>query len=271
MINFLFQIITFFIFKPGNGSDAGTLKTTAKREGDYYILNGTKQFISGGSKSGVYLIMCRTGDSNSGPKGISCILVEDKTPGLNFGKKESKVGWNSQPTCQVILDNCRVPAKNIIGKEGQGFPIAMKGLNGGRINIASCSLGAAQASINASIDYMHTRKQFNKTLDQFQHLQFKLAEMATDLMASRLLVRNAAVALQNQHKDLVTLCSMAKLFTTENCFNICNEALQIHGGYGYLKDYPVQQYMRDCRVHMILEGTNEIMRMIVARNLLFSA
>ncbi len=169
------------------------------------------------------------------------------------------------------MENCKVPVSNLIGKEGQGFSIAMKGLNGGRINIASCSLGAAQASINASIDYMHTRKQFNKSLDQFQHLQFKLADMATDLMASRLMVRNAALALQSQHKDLVMLCSMAKVFTTEKCFEICNQALQIHGGYGYLKDYPVQQYMRDCRVHMILEGTNEIMRMIISRNLLFSA
>lgn len=188
---------------------------------------------------------------------------------IAFWKKESKVGWNSQPTCQVIFEDCKVPVKNLIGKEGQGFSIAMKGINGGRLNIASCSLGAAQGSINACIDYMHTRKQFNKTLDQFQHLQFKLADMATSLMASRLMVRNAATALQNNHKDLVTLCSMAKVFATEKCFNICNEALQIHGGYGYLKDYPVQQYLRDSRVHMILEGTNEIMRMIISRNLLF--
>jgi isobutyryl-CoA dehydrogenase len=164
-----------------------------------------------------------------------------------------------------------VPVKNLIGKEGQGFSIAMKGLNGGRVNIASCSLGAAQASINECIQYMNTRKQFGKSLDQFQHLQFKLAEMATDLMASRLLVRNAALALQNQHKDTVTLCSMAKLFATEKCFHICNDALQLHGGYGYLRDYAVQQYMRDSRVHMILEGTNEIMRHIVARSLIYSA
>ena len=179
--------------------------------------------------------MCRTGDANSGPKGISCILVEKGTPGLHFGKKESKIGWNSQPTCQVILEDCKVPVENLIGSEGQGFSIAMKGLNGGRINIASCSLGAAQASLNTAIEYMQTRKQFGKNLSEFQYLQFKLADMATSLLASRLLVRNAATALQNQHKDLVSLCSMAKLFATEKCFNICNEALQIHGGYGYLK------------------------------------
>ena len=174
-------------------------------------------------------------------------------------------------SCSVIFEDCKVPAKNLIGKEGQGFSIAMKGLNGGRVNIASCSLGAAQASLSTAIDYMKTRKQFGKPLADFQYLQFKLAEMATDLLASRLLVRNAALALQSQHKDLVTLCSMAKLFATEKCFHICNDALQIHGGYGYLKDYPVQQYMRDSRVHMILEGTNEIMRLIISRNLLFSS
>lgn len=215
--------------------------------------------------------MCRTGDQSSGAKGISCIMVEDGTPGLHFGKKESKAGWNSQPTCQVIFEDCKVPVKNLIGAEGQGFSIAMKGLNGGRVNIASCSLGAAQGSLNSCIEYMHTRKQFNKSLAEFQHLQFKLADMATDLMASRLMVRNAAQALHYKQKDLVGLCSMAKLFATEKCFNICNEALQIHGGYGYLKDYPVQQYLRDSRVHMILEGTNEIMRLIISRNLLFSS
>lgn len=169
------------------------------------------------------------------------------------------------------MEDCKVPAKNVIGKVGEGFSIAMKGLNGGRVNIASCSLGAAQASINACIEYMQTRKQFGKSLNEFQYLQFKVAEMATSLMASRLMVRNAAQALQHKHKDLVMLCSMAKLFATEKCFHICNDALQLHGGYGYLKDYPVQQYMRDSRVHMILEGTNEIMRMIIAKNLLFSS
>ncbi|CAF0864879.1 unnamed protein product [Brachionus calyciflorus] len=262
-------LASYCLTEPANGSDASSLKTTARRQGDYYILNGTKSFISGGGHSGLYLVMCRTGESNSGAKGISCVMVEKGTPGLHFGKKESKVGWNSQPTCQVIFEDCKVPVSNLIGKEGEGFSIAMRGLNGGRINIASCSLGAAQGSINACIEYMHTRKQFDKKLSQFQHLQFKLADMATDLMASRLMVRNAAQALETKHKDLVTLCSMAKLFATEKCFNICNEALQIHGGYGYLKDYPVQQYLRDSRVHMILEGTNEIMRLLVSRHLLF--
>jgi len=262
---------SYCLTEPGAGSDAGSLQTSAVKNGDYYTLNGTKSFISGAGSSGVYLIMCRTGEKNSGAHGISCIMVEKDTPGLYFGKKESKVGWNCQPTAQVILEDCKVPVKNLIGKEGQGFSIAMKGLNGGRVNIASCSLGAAQASINECIQYMNQRKQFNKSLDKFQHLQFKLAEMATNLMASRLMVRNAALALEFQQKDLVTLCSMAKLFATENCFNITNDALQIHGGYGYLKDYPVQQYMRDCRVHMILEGTNGIMRHIIARSLVYSA
>lgn len=263
------SLASYCLTEPENGSDAANLKTSAKKQGDYYILNGTKSFISGGLSSGIYLVMCRTGEP--GPKGISCILVEDKTPGLSFGKKERKVGWNSQPTCQVIFEDCKVPAANLIGKEGQGFQIAMRGINGGRVNIASCSLGAAQASIDACVEYMKTRKQFGKSLSNFQHLQFKLAEMATDLVASRLMVRNAAQALQTKHKDTVPLCSMAKLFATEKCFDICNQALQIHGGYGYLKDYPVQQYFRDCRVHMILEGTNEVMRLIVAKNLLFSS
>jgi isobutyryl-CoA dehydrogenase len=259
---------SYCLTEPSAGSDAGNLATRAVKKGDYYILNGTKSFISGATASGLYLIMCRTGEPGSGPKKISCFMVEKDTPGLSFGKKEEKLGWNSQPTHQVILEDCKVKATNMIGAENEGFSIAMQGLNGGRINIASCSLGAAQASLEATIDYMNTREQFNKKLSHFQHLQFKIAEMATDLLASRLIVRNAAVSLQEKHKDRVSLCSSAKMFATEKCFNICNDALQIHGGYGYLKDYPVQQYMRDSRVHMILEGTNEVMRMIVARHLL---
>ncbi|KAG7171384.1 Isobutyryl-CoA dehydrogenase-like 1 [Homarus americanus] len=187
---------------------------------------------------------------------------------LSFGKKEKKVGWNSQPTRMVIFEDCRVPASNIIGKEGQGFSIAMKGLNGGRINIASCSLGAAHASIQNAADHTKVRKQFGKPLSSFQNSQFRLAEMSTELVASRLLVRNAARALQEDHPDAVTLCSMAKYYATEKCFNIINEALQLHGGYGYLKDYSVQQYLRDTRVHMILEGTNEVMRILIARHVL---
>jgi isobutyryl-CoA dehydrogenase len=259
---------SYCLTEPGSGSDASSLKTNAKRDGDYFVLNGTKSFISGGGHSDVYLVMCRTGSSDSGPKGISCLLVEKGSKGLSYGKKESKVGWNSQPTAQLIFEDCKVPVKNLIGKENQGFSIAMSGLNGGRINIASCSLGAAQGALEAAIQNCRNRKQFNKSLDQFQYLQFKIAEMTTQLVSSRLMVRNAAIALQTKHKDLVTLCSMAKLQATDACYRICDDALQLHGGYGYLKDYPVQQYLRDSRVHMILEGTNEIMRLIISRNVL---
>jgi isobutyryl-CoA dehydrogenase len=264
------SLASYCLTEPGAGSDASSLKTTARLDGNHYVLNGTKSFISGAGASDVYLIMCRTGPSDAGPKAISCMLVEKGTPGLSFGKKESKVGWNSQPTKQVIFEDCRVPAENIIGKVGQGFSIAMSGLNGGRINIATCSLGAAHASLFGTIEHMNTRKQFNKTLNQFQYLQFKMAEMATKLVCSRLMIRNAAVALDNKHPDLVSLCSMAKLFATEECYKIIDNCLQIYGGYGYLKDYPIQQYLRDSRVHLILEGTNEVMRMIIARNLLQS-
>jgi len=226
-------------------------------------------FISGGEDTDVNLVMCRTGVP--GPKGISCILVEKGMKGLSFGKKERKVGWNSQPTRALILEDCRVPQSNVLGQEGQGFTIAMQGLNGGRINIGSCSLGAAQASLEQTRDHLKIRKQFGVPLADFQYLQFKLAEMATDLVAARLMIRNAAVALQNGDASAPTLCAMAKLFATDNCFKIVNQALQMHGGYGYLKDYPVQQYFRDCRVHSILEGTNEVMRMIIARDLLQDA
>ncbi|KAG1678079.1 Isobutyryl-CoA dehydrogenase, mitochondrial [Nymphon striatum] len=209
-------------------------------------------FISGGGVSDVYLVMCRTGDNS--PKGISCVLVEKGTPGLSFGKKEKKIGWNSQPTRAVILEDCKIPKANLIGSEGQGFAIAMKALNGGRVNIASCSLGAAQASLQLAIDHVKVRKQFSSPLSSFQHTQFKLARMATNLKASRLLVRSAANSLENNFSDAVSLCSMAKFFGTEQCFEIVNDALQLHGGYGYLKDYAVQQYLRDIRVHQILEA-----------------
>ena len=261
-------LASYCLTEPNAGSDASSLRTTARLDGDYYILNGSKSFISGAGASQVYIVMCRTGASDSGPKGISCLLVEKGSPGLSFGKKESKVGWNSQPTKQVIFEDCKIPAKNLIGKVGQGFSIAMSGLNGGRINIATCSLGAAHASIHDTIEHMNTRKQFDKTLSQFQYLQFKIAEMATKLVCSRLMIRNAAIALDNSHPDVVSLCSMAKLFGTEECYKIIDYCLQIHGGYGYLKDYPVQQYLRDCRVHLILEGSNEVMRMIISRGLL---
>ncbi|XP_065582910.1 isobutyryl-CoA dehydrogenase, mitochondrial-like [Artemia franciscana] len=257
---------SYCLTEPGSGSDAASLSTNARFDGDSYVLNGTKAFISGGGESDVYLVMCRTGEL--GPKGISCVVVEKGTPGLSFGKKEKKIGWNSQPTRQVIFEDCRVPAANRLGNEADGFLIAMKGLNGGRINIASCSLGAAQASLDLAVDYLKVRKQFGKPLSSFQHNQFEVARMATDLVASRLLIRNAALALDTNHPDLVTLCSMAKFSATEKCFEIVNKALQMHGGYGYLKDYAVQQYLRDIRVHQILEGTNEVMQLIISRDVL---
>ncbi|XP_060902704.1 isobutyryl-CoA dehydrogenase, mitochondrial [Labrus bergylta] len=260
------KFASYCLTEPGAGSDAASLLTSAQRKGDQYILNGSKAFISGGGDTDVYVVMCRTG--SKGPKGISCVVVEKGTPGLNFGKKEKKVGWNSQPTRAVIFEDCAIPVSNRLGEEGQGFSIAMKGLNGGRINIASCSLGAAHASVLLAKDHLLVRKQFGETLSNNQFLQFKLAEMATKLVASRLLVREAATALQENRPDAVSLCSMAKLFATDECFNICNQALQMHGGYGYLKDYAVQQFVRDIRVHQILEGTNEVMRMIISRNLL---
>ncbi|KAL3991721.1 hypothetical protein ACER0C_011346 [Sarotherodon galilaeus] len=260
------KFASYCLTEPGSGSDAASLLTSAQRKGDHYILNGSKAFISGGGDTDVYVVMCRTG--GKGPKGISCLVVEKGTPGLSFGKKEKKVGWNSQPTRAVIFEDCAVPVANRLGEEGQGFNIAMKGLNGGRINIASCSLGAAHASVQLARDHLLVRKQFGETLSNNQFLQFKLAEMATKLVASRLLIREAAKALQEDRPDAVAICSMAKLFATDECFNICNQALQMHGGYGYLKDYAVQQFVRDIRVHQILEGTNEVMRMIISRNLL---
>uniref|UniRef100_A0A8C6C5G6 Isobutyryl-CoA dehydrogenase, mitochondrial n=2 Tax=Odontoceti TaxID=9722 RepID=A0A8C6C5G6_MONMO len=249
-----------------SGSDAASLLTSAKRRGDHYVLSGSKAFISGGGEADIYVVMCRTG--GPGPKGISCIVVEKGTPGLSFGKKERKVGWNSQPTRAVIFEDCAVPVANRIGDEGQGFLIAMRGLNGGRINVASCSLGAAYASVILTRDHLKVRKQFGEPLASNQYLQFKLADMVARLVASRLMIRNAAVALQEEREDAVALCSMAKLFATDECFAICNQALQMHGGYGYLKDCAVQQYMRDSRVHQILEGSNEVMRILISRSLL---
>ncbi|KAK6187810.1 hypothetical protein SNE40_005751 [Patella caerulea] len=257
---------SYCLTEPGSGSDAASLITSAKKDGDNYVLNGEKVFISGAGVTDVYLVMCRTG--TEGAKGISCILVEKDTPGLSFGKKEKKVGWNSHPIRAVIFEDCKVPIANRIGGEGDGFTIAMRGLNGGRINVASCSLGGAHASMEQVRDYFKVRKQFGQTLENYQYLQFKFADMAAGLIASRLMVRNAAIALQNKAPNAVPLCSMAKLFATDECFKICNQALQMFGGYGYLKEYPVQQYFRDSRVHSILEGTNEMMRLLVSRDLL---
>jgi alkylation response protein AidB-like acyl-CoA dehydrogenase len=257
---------SYCLTEPGAGSDAASLKTRAVRDGDHYVLNGTKAFISGGGVADIYVAMVRTGEP--GPKGISCIVVEKGTPGLNFGKKEKKLGWNSQPTAAVIFEDCRVPAANRLGNEGDGFRIAMKGLDGGRLNIAACSLGGARACLDLARDYMGVRSQFGRKLADFQALQFRLADMATDLEASRLMVHRGAAKLDEGDPEATLYCAMAKRFATDAGFRICNEALQLHGGYGYIREYPVERYMRDVRVHQILEGTNEIMRVIIARRLL---
>jgi len=260
------HLSSYCLTEPSSGSDAASLKTKAVKDGDHYILNGEKAFISGGGVSDLYLCMVRTGEQ--GPKGISAIVVEKGTPGLSFGKKEKKMGWNSQPTTTVIFQDCRVPVSNRIGEEGDGFTIAMKGLDGGRINIASCSLGGARICLEKTTSYMKERHQFGKKLSEFEALQFRLADMATELEAARLMVHRAAHKLELQTPDATIACAMAKQFATDVGFRICNEALQLHGGYGYLKDYQIERFVRDLRVHQILEGTNEIMRLIIARDLL---
>ncbi len=259
-------IASYCLTEPGSGSDAASLRTTARRDGGDYVLNGAKAFISGGGVSDVYLVMCRTGAE--GPRGISTILVEKGTPGLSFGAQERKLGWNSQPTAMVQFDDCRVPAANLVGEEGQGFRIAMAALDGGRVNIGACSLGGAGFALETALDYVRTRKQFGRPLAEFQALQFKLADMATELEASRLMVLRAAAAIDTDDPDKSRLCAMAKRFATDACFAVADEALQLHGGYGYLKDYPLERILRDLRVHRILEGTNEIMRVIIAREML---
>jgi alkylation response protein AidB-like acyl-CoA dehydrogenase len=261
-------IASYCLTEPGSGSDAAALKTTAVRDGDHYVLNGSKAFISGGGVSDVYLVMARSG--GPGPKGISAILVDKGAPGLSFGAQERKMGWNAQPTAQVNFDDCRVPAANLIGQEGEGFKFAMMGLDGGRINIAACSLGGAVFALDAATTYLATRHQFGKPLAQLQALQFKLADMATELTAARLMVLNAADALDRKAPEATKLCAMAKRFATDACFDVANQALQLHGGYGYLQDFPLERIVRDLRVHQILEGTNEIMRVIIARELLKS-
>ena len=258
---------SYCLTEPGAGSDAASLKTEAKLDGNsHYILNGAKAFISGGSTSDVYAVMCRTGAE--GAKGISCILVESETPGLSFGKKEKKMGWNSQHTAMVHFDECRIPIENLVGQEGDGFKIAMAGLDGGRVNIAACSVGGARAAMELSISYAQERKQFGNAISQFQSIQFKLADMATELETARLMVYRAAKSLGNANSEATMHCAMAKRWATEICSKICNEALQIHGGYGYLKDFPIEKLVRDLRVHQILEGTNEIMQSIIAKRLL---
>jgi alkylation response protein AidB-like acyl-CoA dehydrogenase len=257
---------SYCLTEPGAGSDAGNLATKAELQGDEYVLNGSKAFISGSGVSDLYVAMVRTG--GAGPSGISCLVIEAGTPGLSFGKPENKLGWNSQPTAAVIFEDCRVPVANRLGEEGAGFKIAMMGLDGGRINIGACSLGGARACLEASRAHLLERKQFGKRLADFQALQFRLADMATDLEASRLMIHCAAAALDRKAPDATLRCAMAKRFATDACFRICDEALQLHGGYGYIKDYPIERYLRDLRVHRILEGTNEIMRLIIARRLL---
>ena len=257
---------SYCLTESGSGSDAAALKTTASKKGNsHYILNGSKSFISGGPTSDVFAVMCRTG--GEGPGGVSCLLVEKGVEGLSFGKQEKKMGWNSQHTSMVNFDNCQIPLENIVGNEGDGFKIAMQGLDGGRVNIAACSLGGARAALEASISYSAERNQFGKSIDQFQVTQFKLADMATELEASRLMVLRAASSLDAKDPQATKLCAMAKRFTTDICSNICDMGLQIHGGYGYLKDFPLERLVRDLRVHQILEGTNEIMRVIISRKL----
>jgi len=259
------KIASYCLTEPGAGSDAASLKTKAVKDGDHYVLNGAKAFISGAGVSDIYVCMVRTGED--GAKGVSCIVVEKGTPGLSFGKLERKMGWNSQPTAQVIFEDCRVPVANRIGAEGEGFRIAMSGLDGGRINIGACSVGTARAALDEAMAYAKERKQFGRAIAEFQASQFKLADMATELEASRLMIRSAAAALDRHDPRATMLCAMAKRFATDAGFRIANDALQLHGGYGYLKDFPAERHVRDLRVHQILEGTNEIMRVIVAREL----
>jgi alkylation response protein AidB-like acyl-CoA dehydrogenase len=260
------KILSYCLTEPGSGSDAAALKTRAEKTNEGYTLNGTKAFISGGGYSDGYVVMVRTGDD--GPKGISTVYVEDGTPGLSFGGLEEKMGWKSQPTRQVQFDDCKIPAANLVGTEGDGFKYAMAGLDGGRLNISACSLGAAQSALTQTLQYMSERKAFGKSIDQFQALQFRLADMEIELQAARTFLRQAAWKLDTGAPDASKFCAMAKRFVTETGSKVANQCLQLHGGYGYLADYGVEKTVRDLRVHEILEGTNEIMRLIVARHLL---
>ncbi|MFV8407784.1 acyl-CoA dehydrogenase family protein [Vibrio harveyi] len=257
---------SYCLTEPNAGSDAASLTTSATKQGDNYILNGGKTFISGAGDTDVLVVMARTGDA--GAKGVSAFVVPADADGISYGRKEPKMGWNSQPTRAVTFDNVSIPVSHLLGEEGQGFVFAMKGLDGGRINIATCSVGTAQQALNQAAQYMQERKQFGKSLAQFQALQFKVADMATELVAARQLVRYAASKLDRGDPDATTYCAMAKRFATDVGFQVCDQALQLYGGYGYIKEYPMERYFRDVRVHQILEGTNEIMRLIIARRLL---
>jgi acyl-CoA dehydrogenase len=260
------HIASYGLTEPGSGSDAAALRTTAKLDGDHYVLNGTKQFISGSGYNDIYVVMVRTGVD--GPKGISCLVIEKDTPGLSFGAPEKKLGWNSSPTAQLIFDNCRVPVANRVGAEGDGFKIAMAGLDGGRLNIGACSLGGAQRCLDEAINYVKDRKQFGRAIAEFQNTQFVLADMAADLESARALLYLAAAKVSANAPDKTRFSAMAKQVATDNGSSIVDRALQLFGGYGYLKDYPIERFWRDLRVHRILEGTNEVMRMIVGRDLL---
>lgn len=260
------KLASYCLTEPGSGSDAASLKTRAVRDGDAYVLDGGKAFISGAGATDILIVMARTGDE--GPRGISALAVPADAPGISYGRKEDKLGWNSQPTRAISFEGVRVPAANLLGNEGEGFRIAMKGLDGGRLNIAACSLGAAQAALDAARRYMGERRQFGQRLADFQALQFKLADMAIQLVAARQMVHTAATKLDAASADATVWCAMAKRFATDAGFAVCNDALQLHGGYGYIREYPIERLLRDSRVHQILEGTNEIMRVIVARHLL---
>jgi alkylation response protein AidB-like acyl-CoA dehydrogenase len=259
-------IASYCLTEPGSGSDAASLRTTARREGDHYVLNGSKAFISGAGVSDIYVVMVRTGEARA--RGISALVVEKGTLGLSFGANEKKMGWKSQPTALVNFDDCKVPLENRIGAEGDGFRFAMMGLDGGRLNIAACALGGAQLAFETAKSHLETRHQFGRALKENQALQFRLADMATELEAGRLMVRAAAAALDARDPNATKLCAMAKRYATDAAFEVANQALQLHGGYGYLKDFPLERIVRDLRVHQILEGTNEIMRVIIARELL---
>ena len=260
------RFASYCLTEPASGSDAASLRTTARLEGDTYVLDGAKAFISGGGASDLYLVLCRTGEA--GPKGISAVLVEAGTPGLSFGQPEKKLGWHTQPTATVHFDGCRVPAANRLGQEGEGFTFAMRGLDGGRVNIAACSLGAAQSCLERALSYVQERRQFGQPIADFQHTQFKLADMATEIEAARLMVYRAAAKLDAAAPDGAQAAAMAKRFATDRCYAVIDDALQLFGGYGYIKDYEIERYLRDARVHRILEGTNEVMRLIIARRLL---
>lgn len=260
------KLASYCLTEPGSGSDAASLKTTAKKEGDHFILNGSKAFISGSGATDCLVLMARTGEQGS--KGISCFLIPADLPGIEYGKNELKMGWKNQPTRLVSLTDVKVHRKNLIGEEGNGFKIAMQGLDGGRINIATCSIGTAQAAMEEAQRYMNEREQFGKKISEFQAMQFKIADMVTELVAARNMTRLAAFKIDQGHGEATTYSAMAKRYATDVGFNVCNEALQIFGGYGYIQEYPLERNVRDVRVHQILEGTNEIMRMIIGRRMI---